>query len=168
MPPLRLPPEVEAVLGGFFTCEFTTLTRQSQPLTWPTLPYYDQAAGRLIITVSIAFPVKAENARRNPHVAMLFSDPTGSGLSDPPAVLVQGEATVQELLEATPWSWELFRVSSRRQPDSRKYLANPLTRRLFSFYFQRIALLVQPREIYVWPHRDFTRPPDRLGVQYVE
>lgn len=168
MPRLDLPSEVDAVFGNFFTCEFTTLTRQGQPLTWPAMPYYDRAVGRLIVTVSIAFPVKAENARRNPRVTMLFSEPTGSGLTDPPAVLVQGDATVEELRDPVPWWWEMFRLSVRRQPASRKYLANPITRALAAFYFQRIALLIAPRRILVWPHRDFSREPQCLEIRYVE
>ena len=34
---------------------------------------------------------KVVNIRRNPRVSLLFSDSTGSGLLDPPAVLVQAE-----------------------------------------------------------------------------
>src|SRR6476469_5870944 len=97
MPSLILEPEVEQVVRSFFTCEFTTLSSQGQPLTWPCQPFYHAAAGRIIVSTSIAYPVKANNARRTPRVALLFSDPTGSGLSDPPAVLVQGDATVEEL-----------------------------------------------------------------------
>src|SRR5438045_9576354 len=95
---LHLPPEVEAVFREFRTCEFTTVNRQGQPLTWPTEPYYDAPEGRLIVTASIAFPVKAYNARRHPQVAMLFSDPTCAPLSDTPAVLVLCAATVSDLI----------------------------------------------------------------------
>ena len=97
MSTLSLPPDVEAVFRHFFTCEITTINKQGQPLTWPNLPYYDEPNGQLIVNSSIAFPVKTYNARRNPKVALLYSDPTGSGLPDPPAVLVQGDATVREL-----------------------------------------------------------------------
>ena len=72
---LRLPPEVEAVFHEFRTCEFTTVNRQGQPLTWPNEPYYDAPEGRLIVTSSIAFPVKAYNARRHPQVLAIFLQP---------------------------------------------------------------------------------------------
>jgi hypothetical protein len=39
----------------------------------------------LLITTSIAFPQKAFNIRRDARVALLFSDPTGSGLNRAPA-----------------------------------------------------------------------------------
>jgi hypothetical protein len=170
MPALRLPPDVEAVFRRFFTCEITTINKQGQPLTWPNLPYYDEPNGRLIITASIAFPVKTYNARRNPKVALLYSDPTGSGLTDPPAVLVQGDATVAELdsEEDYPLAVALFLSNIRRQPSARQYVGNPLARRLFLFYFQRIAVFVQPRRILVWPNRDFSRTPTEVEVRYVE
>ncbi len=37
--------------------------------------------GKFLLTTSVALPVKAFNIRRDPHVALLFSDPTGSGLT---------------------------------------------------------------------------------------
>lgn len=164
MPVLKLPADVEAVLRSFYTCEFTTLNARGEPLTWPVEPFFDAAAGEVVATASIAFPVKALNARRNPRVALLYSDPTGSGLGDPPAVLIQGDARVAESREWTPRSEEQFKLSVLRQPDSRKFIANPLARRLFTFYFQRLTITVQPRRILVWPHRRFADPPTELLV----
>ena len=43
MPRLKLPPEVEAVVRRSLAGEFTTVNRLGQPLTWPTLPYYEEA-----------------------------------------------------------------------------------------------------------------------------
>src|SRR6266516_1448857 len=129
MATLRLPPEVEAVFREFRTCEFTTVNRQGQPLTWPTEPYYDAPEGRLIVTSSIAFPVKAYNARRHPQVSLLFSDPTGSGLDDPPGVLVQGKvSSVEELTTDPPWSYDMFKESIERQPNTRKFVASSIAR----------------------------------------
>jgi hypothetical protein len=168
MSALHLPHEIEAVIREYYTCEFTTINKHGYPVTWPTLPYYHQSEGQIIITASIAFPVKAYNARRHPRVSVLFSDPTGSQLIDPPAVLIQGDATVIEVVDNPPWSREIFKTSLRRQPDSRSYIQNPLIRRMFGFYYQRIAMLVQPRRILAWPHRDFGIPPTEIEVRYVE
>jgi hypothetical protein len=162
MPALELPADVEAVLRSFYTCEFTTLNGRWEPLTWPVEPFFDAEAGEIVVTASIAFPVKAFNARRNPRVALLYSDPAGSGLSNPPAVLIEGDARVAESREWTPRSEEQFRLSVLRQPDSRKFIANPLVRRLFTFYFQRLTITVQPRRILVWPQRRFADPPTEL------
>lgn len=168
MPRLALPPTVTAVFREFRTCECTTVNTHGQPLTWPTEPFYDIPEGRLIITASIAFPVKAYNARRHPQVALLFSDPAGAEVTDPPAVLVQGDATVAELVDDPPWTYALFRQAVRHQPQARAFVANPLARSLFTFQFQRLAIYVQPRRILVWSHGDFSQTPNEVEVTYVE
>jgi len=64
---LALPVEVEAVLRQFYTCEFTTVTRDGQPMTWSSVPYYNPGTGTIVCAVSIAFAAKAYNARRHPR-----------------------------------------------------------------------------------------------------
>ena len=165
MPALNLPPEVEAVIRGFYTCEFTTVNRGGQPMTWPSVPYFNVPEGRTVCAVSIAFPVKAFNARRHRQVSLLYSDPTGSGLTHPPAVLVQGDADVTEILDYTPDIIGLFKTVSTRQPDSRRFTNNPIVRRLFVWYlFQRLSLTVTPRRLLVWPDGDFSGMPTAIEL----
>jgi hypothetical protein len=122
-----------------------------------------------VIAVSVAFPVKAFNARKHPQVSMLFSDPTGSGLADPPAVLVQGDAAVAEVLEYTPGIIGLFKTVSKRQPESSKFTSNKIIRNFFVAYlFQRISLTVTPRRILYWPHRDFSKEPQVIELDVQE
>lgn len=80
------------IIDRYFTCEFTTLSRDGSPVTWPVSPRL-LADGRFLLTTSIGMPQKAFNIRRNPKVSLLFSEPTGSGVATPGAVLVQGDAT---------------------------------------------------------------------------
>jgi len=165
---LTLPPEVEAVLREFYTCEFTTVNRQGQPMTWPSVPYFNVAEGRIVCAVSIAFPVKAFNARRHPQVSLLYSDPTGSHLDRSPAVLVQGEAAVAEILDYDADIIGLFKTVSKRQPDSRRFTNNRFVRKLFVWYlFQRLSLTVTPRRILVWPQGDFSQAPQVIEVGHV-
>jgi hypothetical protein len=169
MPQLQIPPEVDQVLGEVFTCEFTTINTKGQPMTWPSVPYYNRAEGRLVIAVSVAFPIKAYNARKHPQVSMLFSDPTGSGLADPPAVLVQGDAVVAEVLDYTPDIIGLFKTVGKRQPESSKFTSNKFVRNLFVAYlFQRISLTVTPKRILYWPHRDFSNEPQVIEIEKSE
>jgi hypothetical protein len=143
--PTLLPAEVLAALRGYFTCEFATVNRRGEAIAWPAVPYVDPADGHILCAVSIAFPVKAYNARRHPQVSLLFSEPVGSGLVDPPAVLVQGRAVVDEMLDYPPDVINLFRTVAARQPDSARFTANRVIRRVFAWYlFQRIALRVTP------------------------
>jgi hypothetical protein len=55
-----------------------------------------------VITTSVGLKQKALNVRRDPRVSLLFSDPTASGLADPPAVLVQGEVTSPDEVRTSP------------------------------------------------------------------
>ncbi len=168
MPALPLPEEVAAVLRGYYTCEVTTVNGKGQPMTWPALAYYDEVSGEIFFTVSIAFPVKAQNARKHSQVSLLYSDPTGSRLDQPPAVLVQGDATVAEILEATPQTKALNKLALQRQPDGRRFQASSLSRRLFSWYlFKRIGITVRPKRLTVWPNRDFSQTPTVIEVAEV-
>ena len=160
MPAHQLPEELAAVMHSYYTCEVTTVNGKGQPMTWPALAYYDEAAGEIFFSVSIAFPVKAQNARKRSQVSLLYSDPTGSGLDQPPAVLVQGDATVAEILKSTPHAIALNKLVQRRQPDSGRFISNNFSRRLFSWYvFKRIGITVRPRRLTVWPNRDFNQTP---------
>src|ERR1700759_1626101 len=89
-----LPAEVQAVFDRFITTELTTINRAGQPITWPVTPYYSPGDPCIDVTTGLGYPKKANDARANPLVSLLFSDPTGSGLQDPPMVLIQGTAAV--------------------------------------------------------------------------
>src|SRR4029079_3359814 len=83
------------VIDNYFTCEFTTLSRDGSPVTWPVTPRLLED-GRFLLTTSIGLPQKVFNIRRNPRVSMLFSEPKGSGVAEPGAVLIQGDATAED------------------------------------------------------------------------
>ncbi len=165
-----VPVLVKEVLSKFYTCEVTTVNRKGQPVTWPLLTYYHEATGNIVFSASIAFPIKALNARQNPRVSLLYSDPTGSQLDRPPAVLVQGDATVTEMLDYTkPEVLGLFRASTERQPDSSNFTANRFARSLFNWYlFQRLLVTVRPKRLLIWPDGNFRVPPTEIEVSDVE
>ena len=168
MPTIDLPPEVEAVFREFRTCEFSTLARDGTPITWPTLPFYEAARGRFVVTTSIGLPQKALNVRRDPKVALFFSEPTASGLVTPPAVLVQGDAVApNEVVTTVAGFEEQFEEVFRRQPASTMYSANPLARAYFDWYYMRLMMYVTPRRIRWWPNADFAAPPRDLELPRV-
>lgn len=164
---IDLPPEVESVFREFRTCEMSTLARDGSPITWPTLPFWYPDEGRFLITTSIGLPHKAFNVRRNPRVSLLFSDSTASGLTDPPVVLVQGDAEAPDVVETSVEGFEgELREVFRRQPASGFYSSNPLTRYLFDWYYMRLMIHVTPRRILWWPGGDLDLAPlevNRVG-----
>lgn len=165
---INLPPELEDVFREFRTCEFSTLAKDGTPISWPTLPFWRPEEGRFMITTSIALAQKVFNVRRDPRVSLLFSDPTASGLEDPPAVLVQGVAEApDEMVTSIEGFEDELRTAYRRQPASGVYSSNPLLRYLMDWYYMRLLIHVTPHRIIWWPEADFTREPLRLEAEHV-
>ena len=162
-----LPDDVQQVFARFVTTEYTTIDPEGHPRTWPVTPYYRPGDGAIDVTTGLGYPKKAEDARANPHVALLFSDPTGSGLDAPPAVLVQGTAKVDDAdLEANAERYR--RESVEKLPAVKSMYPPKLLNRLFVWYFARVYVYVRPERIYVWPQGDFSAEPQLLGAHMEE
>jgi hypothetical protein len=145
-------PTVLAVLDRYRTCEFATLSKSGVPIAWPTATLH-RPDGTFLITTSIALPQKAYNIRRDGRVALLFSEPTASGLDGAPQVLVQGTACCpDEVVTDVMRNAEYWRRLHERQPFNATYGRNALTRRLFDWYYMRLLITVTPT---AWS----TRPP---------
>jgi len=158
-----LSPEVEEVFREFRTCEFSTLARDGTPITWPLITLWQPVEQRFVLTTSIGLPNKAFNARRDGRVSLLFSDPTASGLDDPPAVLVQGDAVVPEVIHTSPNDLkEYWKKIWSTQPAGKVYGSNFLTRSPMDWYYMRLYIYVRPRRILVWPNGDFAKPPEEV------
>jgi hypothetical protein len=162
---LTIPEEVEAVFREFRTCEFSTLARDGTPVTWPMLPFWRPDTGQFLTTTSIGLADKALNIRRNPRVSLLFSDPTGSRLTNPPAVLVQGDAVAPDTVQTSIGSYEReVKLVYRRQPSGAIWSSNPLMRWYFDWYFMRLEIVVTPRRILWWAGRDVSARPSVLEL----
>ena len=136
------------VLAAYRTCELATVTRSGSTVAWPAVSWFDRDAGELVLTTSIALPRKALNVRRDPRVALLFSDPTGSGRDDLPQVLVQGVAHCPDEIRTSPQGLETYwRALWQHQPSSAGYGSTPLDRWLFDFYYMRLVLRVTPAAV---------------------
>jgi hypothetical protein len=108
---------------------------------------------------------------------LLFSEPTGSGLYQPPAVLVQGEAVAPDEIMVSPEDFgpeltvlmkpQILRLV-KNQPAMSLYLMNPITRFLMDWYFIRLMITITPTRIEWWPGGDFSQRPTRLEVAHVD
>jgi hypothetical protein len=157
------------IIENYFTCEFTTMSRDGSPQTWPVSPRL-LADGRFLLTTSIGLPQKAYNIRRNPKVSMLFSEPTGSRIAEPGAVLIQGDATAEDRIvtdmASEPDLASLAQTLSARQPAG-AFWSTWIGRRLWWSYYMRILIYVTPRRALFWPTRDFTGQPEELDLNEV-
>jgi len=162
-----LPQEVRDAFERFVTCEYTTIDARQQPVTWPVVPYYSSGAPTLDTTTGLGYPKKANDARRNPHVAFLFSDPTGSGIESGIQVLVQGIAEVDDRdLDANLERYE--RESAIKLPRGRSVKLPRMLHGISAWYVQRIYIKVRPERVFVWPEGDLAKRPDCHGTHLEE
>ena len=154
-----LPRDVRECFARFITCEYTTIDARQQPITWPVTPYYSQGAATIDVTTGLGYPKKADDARRNPRVALLFSDPTGSGIEPAPQILVQGTADVDDRDLAANRE-RYWRESWEKLPGIRDAHPPRAVRGLFGWYYTRIYVRVRPERVFVWPDGDPGREPD--------
>ncbi len=161
-----LPVDVQQVFERFLTTELTTVDGRGQPITWPVTPFYHPGAECIALTTPVGFPKKAHDAARNPKVALLFSDPTGSGLERAPMVLVQGVATVDDGdLDANR---ERYIRDAADKQGMRAAAPPKSVQRRFGWYFTRIYMHVRPERVYVWPDGDPARDPELLDSHMEE
>ena len=154
-----LPEAVQSVFDRFVTTEFTTVDQRGQPITWPVTPYYSPGATCIDVTTGLGYPKKANDARATPLVSLLFSDPTGSDLDNPPMVLVQGTAEVDDHnLEANRERYG--RESLEKLPGIWSLTLPPRVQRMLSWYYTRIYIHVRPERVYVWPGGDPAAEPE--------
>ncbi|HVL06234.1 MAG TPA: hypothetical protein VM388_09600 [Acidimicrobiales bacterium] len=143
----------------FATSEYASLTRAGEPVTWPLTPFAGEDAATIDVSTGLTYPLKAERARREPRVALSFSNPLGSGLDDPPTMVVQGLATVRDAdLRAN--SARYLRESARKLPAAYAKMPDFMLARM-AWYWTRIWIEVTPRRILWWPEGRLDREPLR-------
>lgn len=151
------PEEVTDLFQRAVTCEYASLTEKGAPITFPCNPYTGEDNRTLDVSTGLTYPVKAERARRNPKVGLLYSDAFGTGLTKPPVVMVYGHATVRDAnLQANTDRY--VRSSLVRFPGTVKGMPRFMLRRL-SWYYSRIWIQVTPMKILWWPEGNTDRQP---------
>jgi hypothetical protein len=149
------PQELTDVFATAITAEFAGLTRTGTPITVPTTPYVGDRT--LDLSTGLTYPTKAERARRNPKVALLFADPVGSSIHRPPVVAVQGLAAVRDAdLQANADRY--VRDSLAKLPAATKGQPRFVLRKM-AWYYARIWVAITPVRILWWPDRQLTSPP---------
>jgi Pyridoxamine 5'-phosphate oxidase len=162
-----LPQEVRDVFERFVTCEYTTIDSRQQPIVWPVTPYYRQGDPTIDVTTGLGYPKKAEDARRNPSVSLLFSDPTGSGIDSGIRVMVQGTADVDDR-DLTANRERYWRESGEKLPATKEMHPPAFLRGLLGWYYTRLYVKVRPERVFVWPDGDPASEPQVLDAHIEE
>jgi hypothetical protein len=154
------PAQLTEAFERALTCEYASLTRAGAPVTMPSTPYVGN--GTLDVSTGLSYPAKAERARRNPKVALLFADSIGNTSEGTPVVLVQGHAAVRDA-DLQSNTDRYARVAVEKLPEATKGQPKFLLRRM-KFYYARIWIEVVPQRILWWEDRDLAGAPQEWRI----
>jgi hypothetical protein len=155
---VRWPAETEPLFHAAITVDYASRTAAGTPVTAPVTPFVGDNRATLDVSTGLTYPTKAERARRDPRVSLLYADAQGSGVADAPVVLVQGFATVRDA-DLQTGTDRYVRLSSAKFPHSFNGLPDVIARRM-AWYFARIWVEVTPTRVLWWPHGDLDAPPE--------
>lgn len=144
----HLPDDVAHLIRSGFLAEFATVSSAGVPINTPLVTFTSDDLETIDSGTGLAYPAKAERARRNPKTGLLFE-----GRSYQPVVSIAGMATVRD---------------SDFQSNLDRYLAeeilapylNPtlvdygsVTRHAI-WYFTRVLICVKPTIVRWWRNRE--------------
>jgi hypothetical protein len=151
----QLPAQLLEVLERSVTCEYASRSSAAVPIAVPTTPY--PGNGTIDVSTGLAYPAKAERARRDPRVALLFADPIGPGSERGAVVLIQGHAAVRDAALQSNTD-RYIRLSMAKLPEAFEGQPKFLLRRL-AYYYARIWIEVTPLRVLWWADRDLQEQP---------
>jgi len=148
-----LPKEVLDLIRCSFNVEFATVTKDGVPIDTPLLLFYPEDLSTLDVATGVAYPAKAERARRNPKVGMLID-----GRSDEPVISIAGLAAVADAdIQANALQY-MKETSSYGSGDSQPW---SVARHAY-WYWARIFIRTTPKRILWWDSPDaMDKPPHR-------
>jgi len=151
------PSELAEVFERSVTVEYGSLTRSGRPITVPVSPYHGAGGKTLDISTGLTVPAKADRARENPKVCLLYADPIGEGMSKLPVVLVQGHAAVRDA-DLQRNMDRYVQLSAAKYPATIKGVPSIVLGKL-AYYYARIWIEVTPLRVRWWPNRHMSSEP---------
>lgn len=141
-----LPAEPLALVRSRVAAEFATVSRAGVPIDSPCLTFTNAALTTIDVGTGVAYPAKAERARANPKVGMLFEGGAGE-----PVVSIAGYAAVHDAdIQA---NLERYLAETILAPNVDPALVPWENTRRRLYYLARIVVAVAPAHIRWWPNR---------------
>lgn len=150
-----LPDELLQFIRPCIVAEFATVSAQGVPIDTPTFAFADPAGGSIDIATGLAYPAKAERARRNPKVGLLLE-----GKPDEPVVAIAARAAVRDAdIQANV---DRYIAETIAYYDSYSNGKPWSVARQAIWYWARIFVCCTPTRILWWPRgSEMDAPPLR-------
>jgi hypothetical protein len=72
---IELPEELVPTLVHSYVCEYASIKKDGTPITSPVIPFPGEDGRTVDVNTGLAYTGKAERARNNPKVCLLYSEP---------------------------------------------------------------------------------------------
>jgi len=141
----QLPEDVSATILSEYTAQWASVSAAGVPINTPSSLLIGPDETTLDIMTGLAYPIKAERARRNPKVGLLI-EATGGG----PVISVAAVAAVRDADLQANVDRGLAETALVMQHVGMKDWASA---RQAIWYFTRIFILAAPFHIRWWPSR---------------
>ena len=150
-----LPEAVRELIASSPVVEFATLSAAGVPIDTPMFTITDLSTGTVDVATGLAYPAKAERARRHAKVGLLVE-----GLPDEPVVSIAAEASVRDAdIQA---NLDRYVAETAAYYDTYSNGHPWSTAREAVWYWARIFVCCKPRTILWWPSQaDLDAPPNR-------
>lgn len=153
---IGLPDELLPILVKNWTCEYASLKRDGTPVTVPVIPFPGEDGRTIDINTGLAYPTKAERARNNPKVCLLYSESKGAAIENPPVILIYGHSTVHDSdLQANT---DRYVRGFMDRMKALKFAPRLMLSKAIG-YLARIWVAVTPIKLLWWPEGDMVQEP---------
>lgn len=153
---IGLPEELVPVLVNSQVCEYASIKRDGTPITSPLIPFPGETGCTIDVNTGLAYSWKAERARRNPKVCLLYSERIGLVGEKPPVILIYGQATVLDADLQT--NTERYAQAIRARNKMFRKLPRFMLRWAVG-YIARIWIAITPLKLLWWPAGDMSKDP---------